>query len=85
MDFRQKMFMLTHHQLHGGGENLQNNTSTNGSLFIHLNLLNNLIYVKVQMFHTFIVQNVETLTWRHFRSHDGYIPSLISIEMHNPF
>ena len=48
-------------------------------------LLNNWINFKVQMYHTLIVQNVETWTWRHFRSHASCVLSLFAIEMRNPF
>ena len=48
-------------------------------------LLNNWINFKVQIYHTLIVHNAETWTWRHFRSHADCVPSLFSIEMHNPF
>ena len=48
-------------------------------------LLNNWINFKVQIYHTLIVQNVETWTWRNFRFHADSVPSLFSIEMHNPF
>ena len=70
--------------------NLQNNTSTIGSLFLPLNplwkkTLEKLINFKLQMYHTLIVQNVETWTWRHFRSNADCVPPLLSIEMHNPF
>ena len=48
-------------------------------------LLNYGYNFKEQMYHTLIVKNVETWTWRHFRSNADCIPSLFSIEMHNPF
>ena len=48
------------------------------------NLLHNWINFKVQMYHTLIIQNVETWTWRHFRYHADCVPSLFSIEMQSP-
>ena len=47
-------------------------------------LLNNCINVNVQVHHTLIVQNLETLAWRRFRSHADCAPSLFAIEIHNP-
>ena len=37
------------------------------------------------MYHTLIVQNTETWTWRHSRSHNDCVPALFSIEMQNLF
>ena len=48
-------------------------------------LLNNWINFKEQMHQTLIVQNEETWTLRHFRSHTDCVPPLFSIEMKNPF
>ena len=48
-------------------------------------LLNNWINFKVQMYHTSIVQNVDTWTWRHFRSYVESVPSLFFYRNAEPF